>query len=63
MEIYHLQMYFVWGRATEQGVIFGLCLCRLRKRKNYIVGKSVCKTAPKSLIWAPTCVPGSEYAQ
>ena len=23
---------------------------------------SVCKTAPKSLFWVPTCLPGFEYA-
>ena len=26
-----------------------------------VLVKSVCKTAPKSLFWVPTCVPGFEY--
>ena len=34
----------------------------LRHRGNQtVLVKSVCKTAPKSLFWVPTCVPGFEY--
>ena len=29
---------------------------------NELLVKSVCETAPKSLLWIPTCVPGFEYA-
>lgn len=34
----------------------------LRHRGNQtVLVKSVCKTAPKSLFWVPTCLPGFEY--
>ena len=34
----------------------------LRHRRNWIMAKSVFKTALKSLFWAPTCVPRFENA-
>ena len=33
----------------------------LGHRRNQNLDKSVCETAPKSLLWAHTCVPGFEY--
>ena len=35
----------------------------LRLRRNKTLVKPVCGTAPNFVFWAPSCVPGFEYAQ
>ena len=34
----------------------------LRHRRNQTLVKSVCETAPESLLWVAICVPGFDYA-
>ena len=58
----------VWCSRSSQNKVWALAIrslyeLNLRHRRNYTLVKcKVCETAPKSLVWAPTCVPKFEYA-
>ena len=58
----------VWCSRSSQNKVWALAIRSLyelnpRHRRNYTLVKcKVCETAPKSLVWAPTCVPKFEYA-
>ena len=58
----------VWCSRSSQNKVWALAIrslyeSNLRHRRNYTLVKyKVCETAPKSLVWAPTCVPKFEYA-
>ena len=56
----------VWCSRSSQNKVWALAirsLYELNLRHNYTLVKyKVCETAPKSLVWAPTCVPKFEYA-
>ena len=58
----------VWCSRSSQNKVWALAIrslyeLHLRHRRNYTLVKcKVCETAPKSLVWAPTCVPKFEYA-
>ena len=47
---------------TLQQTFFALLSCVTDGTDHELLVKSICKKAPKSLLSAPTCVPGFEYA-